>query len=62
MTREARLMSGIILITVPTIPIWWVFSADFFDEQGQRLHGEPVAPEFLSRRGAATRASVAPNT
>jgi len=32
-TREARLMSGIILITVPTIQ-YGVFSADLTDEHG----------------------------
>jgi len=30
--------------------IRWIFSADLFDEQGQRIHGQPAAPEFLPRR------------
>jgi hypothetical protein len=32
--------------------IWRIFSADFFDELRQWLHGEPAAPEFLSGRAA----------
>ena len=50
MTREARMMSGIILITVPTIQYGGYFFADLFDEQGKRIHGQPAAPEFLPRR------------
>lgn len=49
MTREARLMSGIILITVPTIQYGGIFSADLVDEQEQRVYGEPASTEFLSR-------------
>src|SRR5438552_15132812 len=50
MTREARMMSGIILITVPTIQYGGYFFADLFDAQGKRIHGQPAAPEFLPRR------------
>src|SRR5439155_4483301 len=28
----------------------WIFPADLVDEQGQRIHGEPTATEFLPRR------------
>ena len=55
MTREARLMSGIILITVPSIPVRWIFFADLVDEQEQRVHGEPIETEFLSRRARPRR-------
>ena len=52
MTRDARLMSGIILITVPTIQYGGIFSADFSDEQEQRFHGES-APSNFFRAGHA---------
>ncbi len=59
MTREARMMSGIILITVPTIQyggyflVRWIFSVDLAVDQGQRLHGQPAAPEFFPCRACA---------
>jgi len=48
MTREARVMTGIILITVPTIQYGRMLSGDMFDEEKQRIHGQSVGPEFLS--------------
>src|SRR5438445_11374876 len=35
-----------------------VFSADLFDEQGKRIHGQPAAPEFLPRRARPRRVIV----
>ena len=46
MTREAKLMSGITLIIVPTIQYGGLLSADIFDEQEQRIYGESFAAEF----------------
>src|SRR5438552_14756895 len=54
MTREARMMSGIILITVPTIQYGGYF-ADLADEKGQRIYGEPTASEFFPRRARPRR-------
>jgi hypothetical protein len=50
MTREARLMSGIILITVPTIQYGGYFLLTSLMNKGSGYMGEPAAPEFLSRR------------
>jgi ABC-type multidrug transport system permease subunit len=50
MTREARLMSGIILITVPTIQYGGYFLLTSLMNKGKWLHGESAAAEFLSRR------------
>ena len=67
MTREARSMSGIILITVPTIQYGGYFLLTSLIGQGERLRGESAAPEFLSCRACPCgrdRDSVAglPNT
>lgn len=48
MTSESRLMSGIILITVPTIQYGGYFSAYLADEPKFGIHGQRIAPEFLS--------------
>lgn len=48
MTREARLMSGIILITLPTIQYGGYFLLTSLMKQEQRVHGEPAPTEFLS--------------
>ncbi len=54
MTREARMMSGIILITVPTIQYGGYF-ADLADEKGQRIYGQPATTEFFPRRARPRR-------
>ena len=50
MTREVRMMCGIILITVPTIQYVEYFLLTSLMDKGQRVHGKPTAPEFLPCR------------
>src|SRR5271167_684881 len=35
--------------------VWWIFSSDLFDEQGQWLHGKSAPSEFLPRRTCPCR-------
>src|SRR5208337_2419728 len=48
MTREARVRDY--LDHRANDSVRWIFSADLVDGQGQRLHGQPAAPEFFPCR------------
>jgi len=49
MTREARIMSGIILITVPTIQYGGYFLLTSLMDRASRYMDNPLSAEFLSR-------------
>jgi hypothetical protein len=56
MTREARLLSGIILITVPTIQYGGYFLLTSLMDKGSRYMDNPCA-KISSAQGTPTRES-----